>query len=56
MRPCPDGIVAEVWEAFVEWTKPGTPEQTHQRWLAYLTVHAKYYDKEGKRLDTQTNG
>jgi hypothetical protein len=48
-RPCPKGVVPEVWKAFAECADCSSSERA-EKWLAYLEVHRKYYDKDGNRL------
>ncbi|WP_338871659.1 PRTRC system protein E [Spirosoma sp. SC4-14] len=53
-RTCPEGVVPEVWQAFAECADCRDSAERQQKWMNYLAIHAKYYDKQGNRLAPQS--
>lgn len=55
-RSTPDGLVPEVWAAFVRTYDYTTPEERREKWQAYIALQRKYYDENGNRKPNPENG
>jgi hypothetical protein len=55
-RPCPEGLVPEVWKAFAEAAEERDREESLRKWAYYRTVHNQYYNPDGTRKTDKSDG